>query len=94
MKVLTEIVDEYGYASIQAIERDSEKDDDYEKILLKESKKNKLAELTKDFAQVQAGLIVPDIEQKKEEFRNLLNEIRKLEGKQPREISVNAVLGE
>lgn len=94
MKVLTEIVDEYGYASIQEIERDSEKDDDYEKILLKESKKNKLAELTKDFAQVQAGLIVPDIEQKKEEFRNLLNEIRKLEGKQPREISVNAVLGE
>ena len=94
MKVLTEIVDEYGYASIQEIERDSEKDDDYEKILLKESKKNKLAELTKDFAQVQAGLIVPDIDQKKEEFRNLLNEIRKLEGKQPREISVNAVLGE
>lgn len=49
-------------------------------------KKARLEELTKDLAQVQAGLIIENIEEKKEEFRTLLNEIRVLQGKEPREI--------
>ncbi len=44
----------------------------------------RLSELTKDFAQVQAGFEIPNIEAKKEEFRTLLNEIRELQGKEPR----------
>lgn len=47
---------------------------------------NRLAELTKDFAQVEAGLIIDDLEERKAEFRTLLNEVRVLQGKQPREI--------
>lgn len=47
---------------------------------------NRLTELTKDFAQVEAGLVIDDIEDRKQEFRTLLNEIRVLQGKQPREI--------
>ena len=47
---------------------------------------NRLAELTKDFAQVEAGLVIDDIEDRKQEFRTLLNEVRVLQGKQPREI--------
>ena len=49
----------------------------YEKI-------NRLTELTKDLAQVQAGLIIDDIEDRKLEFRTLLNEVRVLQGKEPR----------
>lgn len=45
----------------------------------------RLEELTKDMAQVQAGLVVPNIEDKKAEFRTLLNEVRILQGKEPRE---------
>ena len=44
----------------------------------------RLTELTKDFAQVQAGLIIDDIENRKLEFRTLLNEVRVLQGKEPR----------
>lgn len=51
------------------------------------TKINRLTELTKDFAQVQAGLIITDIEERKQEFRTLLNEVRVLQGKQPREIN-------
>ena len=51
------------------------------------TKINRLTELTKDFAQVQAGLIITDIEERKAEFRTLLNEVRVLQGKQPREIN-------
>ena len=50
-------------------------------------KKAKLDELTKDLAQVQAGLIVDNIEEKKAEFRTLLNEVRVLQGKEPRNIT-------
>lgn len=46
----------------------------------------RLEELTKDFAQVEAGLVIDDIEERKSEFRTLLNEIRVLQGKQPRVI--------
>lgn len=48
------------------------------------SKIKRLEELTKDFAQVQAGLIIDDIEDRKLEFRTLLNEVRVLQGKEPR----------
>lgn len=48
--------------------------------------KNRLNELTKDFAQVQAGLVIPNIEEKKAEFRDLLNKVRVIEGKEPRDI--------
>lgn len=44
----------------------------------------RLEELTKDFAQVQAGLIIEDIEDRKVEFQTLLNEVRVLQGKEPR----------
>ena len=47
-------------------------------------KTTRLAELTKDFAQVQAGLIIDDIEERRAEFRTLLNEVRVLQGKAPR----------
>lgn len=47
-------------------------------------KLKRLEELTKDFAQVQAGLIIDDIEDRKLEFRTLLNEIRVLQDKEPR----------
>ena len=46
----------------------------------------RLEELTKDFAQVQAGLIIEDIEDRKKEFQILLNEVRVLQGKEPRQI--------
>lgn len=46
--------------------------------------KARLTELTKDFAQAQAGLIVPDIEQRKTEFVTLHNELRALLGLEPR----------
>lgn len=46
----------------------------------------RLTELTKDFAQVEAGLVIEDLEERKAEFRTLLNEVRVLQGKEPREI--------
>lgn len=51
-----------------------------------ETKKQRLAELTKDFAQVEAGLQIDDIEERRAEFRTLLNEVRVLQGKEPRQI--------
>ena len=46
----------------------------------------RLEELTKDFAQIQAGLIIENIEERKLEFQTLLNEVRILQGKDPRQI--------
>lgn len=46
----------------------------------------RLNELTKDFAQVQAGFVIPNIEEKKAEFRELLNKVRIIEGKEPRDV--------
>ena len=48
--------------------------------------KAELEELTKDFAQVNAGLVIDNIEEKKVEFQTKLNEIRVLQGKEPRSI--------
>ena len=58
----------------------------YENQRLMQEKINRLTELTKDFAQVQAGLIIDDLESRKAEFRTLLNEVRVLQGKLPRQI--------
>lgn len=49
-------------------------------------KKLRLEELRKDIVQELAGLIVENIEDKKVEYRTLLNEVRVLQGKEPREI--------
>lgn len=49
-------------------------------------KTQRLEELTKDFAQVQAGFIIEDIEERKLEFQTLLNEVRALQGKEPKQI--------
>lgn len=48
--------------------------------------KAELEELTKDFAQVNAGLKIDNIEEKKVEFQTKLNKIRVLLGKEPRSI--------
>ena len=49
------------------------------------SLKRRLARLSEDFVQVQAGLIIPNLAQKKTEFIALHDELRALEGKEPRE---------
>ena len=55
-------------------------------ILQIQQKIKRLEELTKDFAQVEAGLQIDDIEERRAEFRTLLNEVRVLQGKEPRQI--------
>ena len=59
----------------------------YENQRLMQEKINRLTELTKDLAQVEAGLIIDDLETRKAEFRTLLNEVRVLQGKEPRQTS-------
>ena len=54
--------------------------------ILLENKLKRLEELSKDFAQVQAGLFIEDIEERKLEFQTILNEVRVLQGKEPRNI--------
>lgn len=51
-----------------------------------EEKKVRLEELRKDIVQSVSGLIIEDIEQRKAEYRTLLNEVRILLGKEPRKI--------
>ena len=69
----------------QIIEDDRQMDtSEYDKQKSIVEKQKRLAELTKDFAQVEAGLIIDDLEERKQEFRTLLNEVRVLQGKQPR----------
>lgn len=72
----------------QIIEDDRQMDtSEYDKQKSIMVKQKRLAELTKDFAQVEAGLIIDDLDERKQEFRTLLNEVRVLQGKQPREIN-------
>lgn len=72
----------------QIIEDDRQMDtSEYDKQKSIMEKQKRLAELTKDFAQVEAGLIIDDLEERKQEFRTLLNEVRVLQGKQPRKIN-------
>lgn len=47
--------------------------------------KHRLEELNKDFIQSMIGAVIPDIEEKRAEFISLHNELRELEGKEPRE---------
>ena len=65
--------------------------DEYYKNQLLEEKKSRLSELSKDIIQSEAGIIVTNITSKKLEFCNLLNEVRSLEGKQPKEINFEGV---
>lgn len=44
----------------------------------------RLQELSQDFIQVQCGAVFEDIEERKLEFQTLHNELRQLQGKQPR----------
>ncbi len=50
---------------------------------------HRLEELRKDFEQDRLGLVVPNIEQKKTEYITLLQEVRMLQGKMPRNIKAN-----
>ena len=69
----------------QIIEDDRQMDtSEYDKQKSIMEKQKRLAELTKDLAQVEAGLIIDDLDERKQEFRTLLNEVRVLQGKQPR----------
>lgn len=49
--------------------------------------KARLSKITEHLAQEQANVIVPNIEEEKIEFQQLLNEIRALEGKEPKRIA-------
>lgn len=55
-------------------------------LLILPNKLKRLEELRKDIVQDIAGLYIEDIETRKEEYRTLLNEVRVLQGKTPREI--------
>lgn len=66
------------------VERTQRDNSVYSNHIETEKKILRLNELTKDLAQVQAGLVIDDIEERKAEFRTLLNEVRELQGKEPR----------
>ena len=84
MKIKVETIDITGERTITEEEHEKQTSKAYENILLINNKQQRLAELTKDFAQVEAGLIIDDLEERKAEFRTLLNEVRVLQGKEPR----------
>ena len=88
MKVKVETIDINGNRIITEEEYEKKEDNEYEKVQQIKQKQQRLAELTKDFAQVQAGLIIDDLEERKQEFRILLNEVRVLQGKQIRETNI------
>lgn len=47
---------------------------------------NRMEELRKDFEQERLGFIFDDMEQRKSEYIRLLNEVRVLQGKKPRQL--------
>ena len=55
-----------------------------EKEKREEKIKSRLNNLTEDFIQVLCGAVFEDIEERKQEFRTLHNELRVLIGKEPR----------
>lgn len=57
-----------------------------ERELLLSAKQYRLAQLSQDLIQAYVGEIVPNLEQRKQEFISLHNELRVLEGKKPREV--------
>ena len=75
MKIKVETIDITGKRTITEEEYEKQINDTYENILLINKKQQRLAELTKDFAQVEAGLIIDDLEERNQEFRTLLNEV-------------------
>ena len=87
MKIKVETIDITGKRTITEEEYEKQINNTYENILLINKKQQRLAELTKDFAQIQAGFIIDDLEERKAEFRTLLNEVRVLQGKEPRQIN-------
>lgn len=56
-----------------------------EKEKREEKIKSRLNNLTQDFIQVLCGAVFEDIEERKQEFRTLHNELRVFQGKKPRE---------
>lgn len=46
--------------------------------------KKRLEQLSQDLVQAQAGAVIEDLESRKTEFQTLHNELRLLEGKEPR----------
>ncbi len=48
------------------------------------SNKQKLSKLSEDIIQSIAGIYIPNLEEKKNEFKNLLNQVRIFEGKNPK----------
>ena len=86
MKVKVETVDLNGNRTISEEEHIASNNINYNNLQLILKKQTRLADLTKDFAQVEAGLIIDDLDERKQEFRTLLNEVRVLQGKQPRQI--------
>lgn len=52
--------------------------------------RERLTELSQDFTQIQLGAVFKDQEDRKNEFRELHNELRKLLGKEPREYKTTA----
>ena len=55
------------------------------KILKIYSLRERLSQLSQDFVQAMAGAHFEDLEERKAEFQTLHNELRVLEGKEPRE---------
>ncbi|MBE6691098.1 MAG: hypothetical protein E7590_07460 [Ruminococcaceae bacterium] len=53
-------------------------------VLRKIKIRKRLEALSQDFMQVVAGEIIPDLDERKAEFVALHNELRVLEGKEPR----------
>ena len=47
-----------------------------------------LTNLSQDFIQLQLGAVFEDLEQRKERFKTLHNELRQLLGKEPREYNI------
>lgn len=58
-------------------------------MFLIEEKKMRLEELRKDFEEERQGFFVENIEERKAEYRTLLNEVRELQGKPPKELKIN-----
>lgn len=51
--------------------------------------RHRLDNLSQDFVQAMAGAQFEDFETRKTEFQTLHNELRALEGKEPREYNIN-----
>ena len=55
-----------------------------EKNIEYQENKKRLSDLTEDFAQSFAGAVIPNLDQRRDEFLELLDKVRKYEGKEPR----------